>query len=73
VVWCHGTFRSDEDRNVDSHFVNKGVRIGTASLVNSYLGVIRVSMEYSKMNGSKPDLSFLGISTMKREALLAQT
>lgn len=46
---------------------------GTATLVNSALGTIRLGMEYSKLNGQKPDLSFLGIPTKPRELTSEKT
>lgn len=40
---------------------------GAATLTNSYIGVVRLGMEYSKMNGQKPDLSFLGMPTQPKQ------
>lgn len=34
----------------------------TATLVNSYIGVVRLGMEHGKMVGQKPDLGFLQIA-----------
>lgn len=39
----------------------------TATIVNSYIGVVRLGMEYGKLHGSQPDLHFLSDATTKRE------
>lgn len=44
-----------------------GAARASATVVNTYLGMIRLGMEYAKMNGQKPDLAFLGMpSSTKR-------
>ncbi len=38
----------------------------SATVVNSYLGVVKIGMEYAKMNGQRPDLGFLGLPVQKQ-------
>lgn len=35
----------------------------SATLVNSYSNIMRMTLQFAKMNGQKPDLKFLGIPT----------
>ena len=37
----------------------------SATVVNSYLGTVRLGMEGAKINNQKPDLTFLGIPKAK--------
>ena len=37
----------------------------SATVVNSYLGTVRLGMEYGKMSGKQPDLGFLKIEGAK--------
>ena len=34
----------------------------TATIINSYIGVVCLGMEYGKMKGQEPDLAFLQIT-----------
>lgn len=43
---------------------------GTATLVNSYIGIIRVGMQYAKMNGEKPNLEFLNANPRSKNLKL---
>lgn len=39
----------------------------SATVVNSYLGTIRIGMEYAKTKGAMPDLGFLGVPTTPKK------
>lgn len=42
-----------------------GAARAASSVVNTYLGVVKLEMEYSKRNGQKPQLPFLRADTTK--------
>ena len=39
-----------------------------ANLVGKYLGTVKITMEYAKMVGAKPDLGFLKITNGRSES-----
>lgn len=45
----------------------------SATVTNSYVAIIRLGMEYSRMQGKKPDLGFLKIDSVEEKSPKGQT